>query len=317
MQEAPASSKAPKRPGRVLLRTSELTKSFGSFQVLKGLNLSVREGQVYGFLGRNGAGKTTSIQILMGIQKADRGRLSWFGEFRQRPGVVEKQQIGYVSQEQFFYPWMTCRYLGRFVSRFYPSWDMTYYSQLLDTFSLPAKRKVVNLSQGMRVKLALALALAHRPKILILDEPTAGLDPAARREFLDIASYQADHEGRTTLFSSHIVEEVERISDRVGILREGRLCYQGSLTRLGDLVRQIQLPEPFAPQAPNRLEALQREARLRGFEVLQKDVKHGSLVMRAEPRAWHSWQRDHQTVESRLSLEDIFLGLTVERDLIV
>lgn len=307
----PASAK----PRRTLLATKGLVKSFGSFQVLHGLDLSVREGQVYGFLGRNGAGKTTTIQILMGIQRPDRGALAYFGEQRQAPRVADKQLIGYVSQEQFFYPWMSCRNLGLFVSRFYPSWDMPYFARLLDTFSLPSKRKVVNLSQGMRVKLALALALAHRPKILILDEPTAGLDPAARREFLDIVNDQAERDHRTTLFSSHIVEEVERIADRVGILREGVLCFQGSPDQLAAEVRQIVLHEPLRPDATLRLKKLRSEAGHAGFRVLHENPRNGSLVMRAKPDLWQRWLAGRHETQVKLSLEDIFLALTVDRGL--
>ncbi|CAM2007865.1 ABC transporter ATP-binding protein [Acanthopleuribacter pedis] len=305
----------PPKPRRTLLATKGLVKSFGNFQVLRKLDLSVREGQVYGFLGRNGAGKTTTIQILMGIQRPDHGSIAYFGEQRRAPRVSDKQHIGYVSQEQFFYPWMSCRNLGQFVSRFYPNWDMAYFARLLDLFSLPSKRKVVNLSQGMRVKLALALALAHRPKILILDEPTAGLDPAARREFLDIVNDQAERDHRTTLFSSHIVEEVERIADRVGILREGSLCFQGSPEQLALEVRQIVLPDPLRPDAAQRLKALRRDAGHAGFHVLHENARNGSLVMRAQPDQWQQWLQGRSETQVKLSLEDIFLALTVDRGL--
>src|SRR5262245_25386800 len=172
--------------------------------------------------------------MLMGIIKADRGSMDLFGQATRRTTIAQKRRIGYVSQGQFFYPWMTCRRLGRFVGGFYPTWDPVEYERLLNVLDVPYDRKVSALSGGTRVKLALALALAHRPEMLILDEPTAGLDPVARREFLDMIGRQARMHRRTTLFSSHLVDEVERVADRVGIIHRGRLRYEGPIDALCD-----------------------------------------------------------------------------------
>ena len=222
-----------------MLRTQGLSLSFGRVRAVDDLNLTVRAGEVYGFLGRNGAGKTTTIRMLMGIIKADRGTMELFGQVTRRTTIAQKRRIGYVSQGQFFYPWMTCRRLGRFVGGFYPTWDHAEYERLLRVLDVPYDRKVSALSGGMRVKLALALALAHRPEMLILDEPTAGLDPVARREFLDMIGRQARTHRRTTLFSSHLVDEVERVADRVGIIQRGRMCYEGRIDTLCDMVRRV------------------------------------------------------------------------------
>ena len=298
-------SSPPESPPRVLLQARRLYKSYGTHKVLDGLNLAVREGTIYGFLGRNGAGKTTAIQIMMGIHKPSGGHLHFFGKKVQRPTIGQKKKIGYVSQEQFFYPWMNCLYLGRFVSRFYPDWDQDWFLHLLETFELPGKRKVVDLSVGMRVKLALALALAHRPKILILDEPTAGLDAAARREFLEIVSHQARTEGRTTFFSSHIVEEVERIADRVGILDKGRLRFQGRPQDLYQSVKKWTAMDGIDG-------SLSHEPLEAGFEILTENPKEASLIMRGEPALWDRWETLHGKGEA-LTLEDIFLALTTSR----
>jgi ABC-2 type transport system ATP-binding protein len=237
----------------LVLRTRGLSLAFGRVRAVDDLNLTLRPGEIYGFLGRNGAGKTTTIRMLMGIIKADRGSVELFGQSTRRPSIAQKRRIGYVSQGQFFYPWMTCRRLGRFVSGFYPTWDQTEYDRLLHVLDVPYDRKVSALSGGTRVKLALALALAHRPELLILDEPTSGLDPVARREFLDIIGRQARLYRRTTLFSSHIVDEVERVADRVGIIHKGRLYYEGSIQALCDAVKRVRLhptpPEPVILQA--------------------------------------------------------------------
>src|SRR6186713_1369196 len=163
----------------IVLRTRGVRKRFGRTVALDGIDLSVREGEIYGFLGRNGAGKTTTIRALMGIVTPDAGEIELLGRSVRRVDVKTKQRIGYVSQEPHCYPWMTATALGRFVGGFYPTWDAAEYTRLLQVLELPANRRFSQLSGGMQMKLSLALALAHRPGLLILDEPTAGLDPVA------------------------------------------------------------------------------------------------------------------------------------------
>jgi ABC-2 type transport system ATP-binding protein len=257
--------------------TRALSLSFGRVHAVEDLNLTVRTGEVYGFLGRNGAGKTTTIRMLMGIIKPDRGTMELFGQTTRRTTIAQKRRIGYVSQGQFFYPWMTCRRLGRFVGGFYPTWDHAEYERLLRVLDVPYDRKVSALSGGTRVKLALALALAHRPEMLILDEPTSGLDPVARREFLDMIGRQARAHRRTTLFSSHLVDEVERVADRVGIIHRGRLCYEGRVDTLREMVRRVQVeqtrvepmllrPAESAPQSEPPLTPMQVAVQADAFE---------------------------------------------------
>jgi len=223
----------------VILRIEDMRVSYGKLHAVDRLNLTVRTGEIYGFLGRNGAGKTSTIRAMMGIIKPDGGKMELLCYRGRRIRVKQKQRIGYVSQEQHFYPWMSCRGLGRFVGGFYPTWDHREFDRLLQVLDLPPRRRVSHLSGGMRVKLALALALAHRPPILILDEPTAGLDPVTRREFLDVISRQARAHNRTTFFSSHLIDEVERVADRVGIIHEGQLRYEGDITTLQESVREV------------------------------------------------------------------------------
>ena len=283
-----------------ILEAHDLRKRFGSVEVLKGLNLTLQPGLVYGFLGRNGAGKTTTLRAVMGLQPPDSGTLRLFGQTVTTPGPAIKQRIGYVSQEQHLYPWMTCRRIGRFVAGFFPDWDAAEYARLLDSFHLPPKRKVGALSGGMKAKLALALALAHRPDLLLLDEPTAGLDPAARREFVDVVRRQADEAGRTTLFSSHIVEEVERVADVVGILVDGQLAYEGPIPELLDSLVCVSRPvDSPAPEGFVEL-AREREAELERI-VLRGDPAHVAAWMEADPPS------------ERVSLEDAFLALAVGR----
>ena len=308
----------------MILRTSGLARSFGNVRAVDGLDLSVRAGEIYGFLGVNGAGKTTTIRMLMGIVKPETGSLELFGERTRRTTLRQKQRIGYVSQEQTFYPWMTCRALGRFVGGLYPTWDAAEFDRLLRVLELPPDRKASQLSGGMRVKLALALALASRPALLILDEPTSGLDPVARREFLEIIRLQARQHRRTTLFSSHLIDEVERVADRVGIIHRGRMRYEGDLETLRASVRRVCLScapsattvapadPPTDPSLPPAIPLSPAAAFVLppGFEVLRDETRDGfrTLILNAPAAAWETFQHSEAEL-SRLSLEDIFIAL--------
>jgi ABC-2 type transport system ATP-binding protein len=284
-------------PPETLLSVSGLTRYFGKFAAVDGLDLSVEAGQIYGFLGINGAGKTTTIRMLMGIIAPHRGTITLLGERSKRTTLKQKRRIGYVSQDQNFYPWMTPEMLGSFVGGLYPTWDAAEYRRLLGILEVPPTRKVSGLSGGMKVKLALALALAPRPQLLILDEPTAGLDPVARREFLEIITHQAREYGRTTFFSTHLLDEVERAADKVGIVHRGRMRFEGRLDELQRRVRELTLAEG--------------EPLPEGFRVWRElDPAEGGrlgerrLVAEADPPAW-----DAAPLEGRrLPLEDIFIA---------
>jgi ABC-2 type transport system ATP-binding protein len=262
-----------------------VTYRFGSLPALDGLSLAVRQGEVYGFLGRNGAGKTTTLRLLMGILRPHGGSIELLGSRVSRVPVKLKRRIGYVSQEPTFYPWMNAEQLGRFVGSFYPTWDAAEYLRLLRLLDVPTDRRAAELSGGTRSKLGLALALAPRPDLLLLDEPTAGLDPVARAEFNDQLIHLHRERGTTVFFSSHLVGEVEKLSDRVGIVQAGRARFEGSVIDLRHAVRRI-----VAGAMPAE-----------GFERLRGDV------YRAEPARWDSAMSEGVIAE-QLSLEDIFLA---------
>lgn len=283
---------------KTVIRAEGLCRYFGKVKAVDGVDLEVKEGEIYGFLGVNGAGKTTTIRMLMGITAATGGTIEILGERTRRTTIKQKQRIGYVSQEQYFYPWMTGKMLGKFVGGLYKTWDEKEYDRLLDVLEIPPDRKTAALSGGMRVKLALALALAPRPALLILDEPTAGLDPVARREFLEIIERQAKEYGRTTFFSSHLLNEVERVADTVGIIHQGRMRYQGGLDELQDQVRRVSLPLeielPFS---------LPEDAKRWG-----KNEADGSVVLKRDAAAWEQSQWPPGTKVESLSLDDIFIS---------
>jgi ABC-2 type transport system ATP-binding protein len=270
------------------IRLSNVQHRFGRVTALDGLSLSVGEGQIYGFLGRNGAGKTTTLRILMGVLKARSGVVELLGERVRHVTVRLKRRIGYVSQEQHFYPWMTPRQLGRFVRGFYPTWDEDEFVRLLAALDVPPDRRSAELSGGTRTKLGLALALAPRPPLLLLDEPTSGLDPVARHEFNSIVSEMAKARGTTVFFSSHLVDEVEDIATHVGIIEKGRLAVEGEVGALLASVRRVTSATPLAMPE--------------GFARVRGDV------WRATPDAWARAAWPEGVTVSPLSLHDFFLA---------
>jgi ABC-2 type transport system ATP-binding protein len=294
-----------------LLALVGVEKRYGRVPALTGLTLNVGPGDVYGFLGRNGAGKSTALRIVMGITRADGGRVELFGA-PARPGDVgPRRRIGYVAQEQHFYEWMTPARLGEFVGAFYPTWDPVRYQKLRQSFDIP-ERKIGTFSGGTKVKLALALALAHRPELLVLDEPTAGLDPVARREFADIVRELARGGQHATLFSSHLIDEVEAVANRVGIVEQGRMRFEGPLGDLSQRVRTLALTStelqaldgPLAiPRILAELPVRLLRSRVRDeaveFVLWLDDVEAFAQVSERLPRA--------RFIE--LSLEDCFIEL--------
>lgn len=271
-----------------LLRLERITHRFGKVLALDGLDLAVPEGEIYGFLGRNGAGKTTTLRLLMGLIPPDAGRIELFGEGVRSVPVRLKRRIGFVPQEPHFYPWMTARQLGRFVGGFYPTWDDAGFERLLRRLDIPTDRKASAMSGGTRTKLALALAFAPRPALLLLDEPTTGLDPVARREFNDQLIELQREQGTTVMFSSHLVGEVEQVAQRVGIIQAGSTRFEGTVASLRAQVRRIAgLDRPFGHP---------------GFAQVRGDV------YRADADAWDGAGLPPGATAQVLSLEDIFLA---------
>lgn len=301
-----------------VIEFDDVSKRFGRLSVLDGLSLGVQGGEVFGFLGRNGAGKSTAIRVLMGITAADRGEMRVFGE-RVSPGAITvRRRIGYVAQEQNMYPWMSPRALGRFVRGFYPSWDDSRWGELNARFGLPEKRRLGTFSGGMKAKLALAMALATRPELLVLDEPTAGMDPVARREFLDLVRGETEREGVTTFFSTHLIDEIEAVADRIAIVEGGRAIYEGALAPL--VARTVgysiavehdvpgSFPGPFAAAYMEMLDDSVRGGRRHLVMFLRDDIALEQASAQAgTPQLSPGWRHES------LSLEDVFVALVGNR----
>jgi len=206
-----------------IIEISDLKRSFGKKLVLDGVTLSIPTGGVFGLLGGNGAGKTTVLRHTLGLLAAQSGSVRVFGLDPVADPVGTLGRIGYLSENRELPDWMRIHQLISYSQAFYPNWDPDYAESVRNLFELDPKAFVRTLSRGQRARAGLLVALAHRPDLLILDEPSSGLDPVVRRDILGAIIRTIADEGRTVLFSSHLLDEVERVADRIAILHQGRI----------------------------------------------------------------------------------------------
>ena len=199
-----------------------VSRRFGKTVALDGLSLRVPRGCVYGLVGVNGAGKTTLIKHILGLLKVRSGSVRVFGLDPVRNPVAVLRRIGYLSEERDLPEWMRIDELMRYTAAYHPNWDQAHAEELLKTFGLDASKKVKNLSKGMRAQAGLVAAVAHRPDLLVLDEPSTGLDAVIRRDILKAIIRTVADDGRTAIFSSHLLDEVEQMSDFISMVHEGR-----------------------------------------------------------------------------------------------
>ena len=230
--------------------TERLTKFYGSQRVVNGLNLSVSVGSVYGFLRRNGAGKSTTIRMLLGMTRPNYGRVELLGhEIGALPPEV-RGRIAFLAEGHPLVGWMTVAEAVKFHRAFHAArWNQELLDRILDHFALPPRKKFRRLSFGQRAQVSLALAIAPDPDLLILDDPTAGLDMVARREFLVSMIQLIQRGGRTIFFSSHIISDVQRVADRIGILVDGVLRVDCPTAQFMESVRKVVLTFPGKPPA--------------------------------------------------------------------
>jgi ABC-2 type transport system ATP-binding protein len=212
-----------------VINVSELTRCFGARTALASVSLSMPRGAVYGLVGANGAGKTTLIKHILGLLRAESGSVRVFGLDSVADPVGVLSRIGYLSEENDLPGWMRVDELIRYSRAFYPAWDDAYAEELRQTFALDLTAKVRNLSKGQKARAGLLIALAYRPELLVLDEPSSGLDPIVRRDILGAVIRTIADEGRTVLFSSHLLEEVEQVADHVTMISDGRIALSAPL----------------------------------------------------------------------------------------
>jgi ABC-2 type transport system ATP-binding protein len=286
-----------------IIRLDKLTKRFGAEIALNEVSLDVPPGVVFALLGENGAGKTTAIRIMLGLEEPNSGRAEVLGLSSARQGQTIRQRVGYVPERPTLYEWMTVEEIGWFTAGFYGPGFLPEYARLVAQFGLPSQKKLKTLSKGTHAKVALSLALAHQPELLILDEPTSGLDAMVRREFLESMVDRAA-EGQTVFLSSHQIAEVERVADIVAILRKGKLLLAEPLEQLKARVQKltitmkdgaVMLPKLDGTILSQRLKARQWQAIVSG--VADDQLAH----LRANETV--------DDVEVRAtSLEDIFVA---------
>jgi ABC-2 type transport system ATP-binding protein len=283
-----------------VLKVRNLAKSFGRKPVFEDLSLTLEKGKVYGLLGRNGEGKTTLIRIIMGVIPADRGEMFYDGEIIGFGDAAYKRKIGYIPEDPFFFGEMKIQELLDFNSAFYPRWDSRKADDYLRMLTLDRRARVKTLSRGMKLKLGFLVSLAARPELLILDDPTSGIDVPTRHDFLrDIIRELADA-GTTILFSTHMVHELERIVEHLIILHGGRLILDQDYEALRSMIKRIRFS--FEGSAPEKID-------LAGVLAEARDENRAELVIfpwdEAIKKKIEEISPSHLDVES-LNLEEIF-----------
>jgi len=290
------------------IETRGLSKRFGESYAVKNLNLTVLPNRITAFLGMNGAGKSTTIRMLLGMIRPSEGGARVLGRdiSDSRQSIELRRDTAYVSEDKRLYNYMTVEQIVRFTGGFFPQWRADLAAMLLRKYDLPPTRRVSRLSKGMRTKLALLLAIARRPKLLILDEPSEGLDPHSVEDLLETLVSESA-EGTTVFFSSHQIEEVERISDQVCVLHRGSLVMDTSADELRESWRQVDIVLPALPHPEDFELTGVKRIRARGQQlsvVVNGDVE--AVIERARE------SRANAIQVSPLCLREVFLETTKE-----
>ncbi|PTX93152.1 ABC transporter ATP-binding protein [Spartobacteria bacterium LR76] len=290
-----------------VIETQGLTKYFGKTCVVSELNLKVPKGSIFGFLGRNGAGKSTTIRMLLGLVEPSRGSAQVLGKDCWNLSPDDRASIGYLPEGHHVYGWMTIEECGKFQAAFYKHWNSSIFDAVLSHFRLDRKNRAGNLSRGQRAGLCLALVLAPEPELLILDDPALGLDPVARRSLIQSMLYVTRTTDRTILFSSHLLSDVERVADEIAVLDRGTLRASCKLETFRQHVRQFVIRhdgnEPPLPDLPGLLQTFRTDtetsltfANIGPAEIQRIQVLTGNRIE-----------------EVPLSLEDAFVTYVGER----
>ena len=290
-----------------VIETKSLVRRFGKTDAVDNLTLAVPEGSIYAFLGPNGAGKTTTIKMLLNILEPTSGSATILGVPSTQIGPREFARIGYVSENQQLPEWMTVGELIDYCRPMYPDWDPAFCARLRDQFDLPLDRKLKNLSRGMKVKAALLVSLAYRPRLLILDEPFTGLDPLVRDEFIRGVLELSDEGNWTVFISSHDIDEVERLADWVGIINNGRLQLAESAAALQARFRRIECVVAETTKLPAALPESWLVPESAGHTVRFVQSRFDADASEAEVR--RVLPDAAQLSVSAMSLRDIFLAL--------
>jgi len=283
---------------------SHLGKSFGARHVLHDLSFRVEPGDVIGVLGKNGAGKTTLLELVLGFSPASEGDVRLFGCESHRLPADLKARVGFVPQQDELLEQLTVRDQLRVIASFYAKWDEAMIARLCAEWRIDLDARIKKMSVGERQKLSILLAFGHRPELLILDEPVASLDPLARRQFLEqLVELSASGE-RSVVFSSHIVSDIERLANRIWILKDGRLDWQGDLDSLKESIVRIHLRSP---------RPLPESLRIARALSIRNETNSATAVVRDWDAAAQREVEQHSGAQVEvevLGLEEIFLELS-------
>jgi ABC-2 type transport system ATP-binding protein len=282
-----------------------LVKKYPGFQ-LGPLDLTVPHGAIYGLIGPNGAGKTTAIDLIFGMGRNDAGQIRVLDLDHRADEVALKRRAAYVSPDLNFTSWGKVGKAIRFVRGFYPDWDDNYCAELMKAFHLTDTDKIVTLSFGAKTKLSLLLALSRRPEILILDEPTTGLDAISKQQVFGELLKAVEEGERTVLISSHGLADIERFADHVGMIKDGKLLLEG---RTDEVVDRYRFAEFFSN---NGTTFQSRE----GLTILKRTENrwHALLDQQSAAQTWLETHGAQQVSLTRVTLEDLFVALVKEEE---
>lgn len=280
-----------------------LEKSFPGFH-LGPLDLTVPQGAMYGYIGPNGSGKTTTIDLIMGLGAKNAGSIRVFGMDHLAEEVAVKRRIGYVSPDLDFKSWGTVKRLINFYRSFYPDWDDDYCTDLLMRLKIGWKEKIQALSFGARIKLGLVLALSHRPDLLLLDEPLIGLDAVSKQDIFTELLGAVQDEARTVFISSHNLDDIERFTDHIGILKNGTLLLEGPTPELVERFRMLHCSAANGA-TPDGIDGVYNQRREGEHWRLLADI-HKDTLAQLEARGFHD------IAAAPVSLEELFVALVKE-----
>ena len=282
---------------------SNLNKTFGAKQVLKDISFGVSPGDVIGVLGKNGAGKTTLLELMLGFTLPTSGAIKVFGHESLRMSGDIKSRVGFVPQQDELLDQLTVADQLRVIASFYPRWDFALIDRLCTEWGVDVNARIKGMSVGERQKLSILLAFGHQPELLILDEPVASLDPIARRQFLEQLLTISTDGQRAIVFSSHIVSDIERLANRIWILKEGRLDWQGDLDSLKESIVRLHI-RGSGEELP--------QFRIPGVINVRRDGAFATAVVRDwTPEAQEALETSAsvQVEVETLGLEEIFVEL--------
>lgn len=280
-----------------------LKKQLGKFQ-LGPIDLTVQTGSIFGLIGPNGAGKTTTIDLLLGLGREDAGEIRLFGLHHRKFEVEVKRRIGYVSPDLSYFLWKKVNRLADFIRHYYPTWDEDYFLHLLKQFGIGLYDDIRKLSFGNKTKLSIAVALAHKPDLLLLDEPTLGVDAVSKKQIYTELLNAVQDEQRTVLISSHNLTDIERFADHIAIINEGEILLQGKTDELVESFRMVD----FIYDGPAETMSIEGM-----YPVCLQDNRYRALIDQRRDVTPRLTVQGAQVISTTpVSLEEMFVALVEE-----